>query len=335
MSTQTKHAKGVRFHKTGGPEVLHLEDVEVPAPGPHEVRLQVKAIGLNRVDSLFRMGYYSEQPVFPSMLGFEAAGIVESVGSEVTNLAPGEKISVLPAFSNAQYGTYGDLILVPAYAVQRHPPTLTPEQAAALWTSYLAAYGMIVDSAGLQPGQAVVFNAASSNMGLAISQTVNLLGGISIALTSSPSKKQALINAGANHVIVTSQKDIAAEVLAITNGKGANLILDAVGGKDFEQLIASAAERARILAYGALSMQPGVWPTLTVLFKMLTIQGYNMADLLMDPERQRAAIAFVTAGVEKGSLNPVVGPTLPLSEVVEAHRILDTNRHIGKIVLTA
>ena len=334
MSTTIKHAKGVRFHEAGGPEVLQLEEVSVPAPGLQEVRLQVKAIGLNRVDSMFRMGYFSEQPIFPSMLGFEAAGIVESVGEQVTGLAPGDVVSVVPAFSNHQYGTYGELIVVPAYAVRKHPKSLTLEQAAALWTSYIASYGMLVDGAGLKPGQAVVFNAASSNMGLAISQTVNLLGGIGIALTSSAQKKQALIAAGARHVIVTSEQDIVAEVLSITNGKGADVILDAVGGKDFEKLIAAAAERAQVFCYGALSTEPAVWPAVGVMLKMLIIRGYNMGDLLMDAEKQRSAIAFVEAGVEKGSLLPVVGPRIPLKDVVEAHRILEANRHIGKIVLT-
>ena len=334
MSTQTKKAKSVRFYQAGGPEVLKLEQVNIPAPGAREVRLQVKAIGLNRVDSMFRSGYYSEQPVFPSMLGFEAAGIIESVGEEVKDFVPGEAVSVVPAFSNHQYGTYGELILLPAYAIQKHPSNLSFEQAAALWTSYIAAYGMLVDSAHIQPGQAVLFNAASSNTGLAIVQMVNLSGAVSIALTSSASKKQALLNAGAQHVILTGEQDIAKEVLAITGGKGADLILDAVGGKHFEHLVAAAAERAQIFVYGALSFETAVWPAIPVLLKMLSVRGYNMGDLLMDNAKQQAAIAFVKAGVESGKLQPVVGPTFPLSDVADAHRSLEANQHTGKIVLT-
>jgi NADPH:quinone reductase-like Zn-dependent oxidoreductase len=334
MSTQTEQVKGVRFHQAGGPEVLKLEQVNIPAPGPQEVRLEVKAIGVNRVDSMFRSGYYSEQPIFPSLLGFEAAGIIESVGEEVKDFVPGEIVSVVPAFSNHQYGTYGELILVPAYAIQKHPSNLSYEQAAALWTSYIAAYGMLVDSANLQPGQAVLFNAASSNTGLAIVQMVNLLGGISIAITSSASKKQAILYTGAQHVIVTGEQDIAKEVLAITGGKGADLILDAVGGKHFEYLLAAAAERAQIFAYGALSLEPAVWPAVPVLLKMLSIRGYNVGDLLMDYAKQQAAIAFVKAGVESGKLQPVVGPKFPLSNAIEAHRTLEANQHTGKIILT-
>ncbi|MDB5283026.1 MAG: Alcohol dehydrogenase zinc-binding domain protein [Bacteroidota bacterium] len=334
MSTQTKQVKGIRFHQAGGPEVLKLEQVNIPAPGPQEVRLEVKAIGVNRVDSMFRSGHYSYQPIFPSMLGFEAAGIIEAVGEEVKGLVPGEVVSVLPAFSNHQYGTYGELVLLPAYAIQKHPSNLSFEQAAALWTSYIAAYGMLVDSADLQPGQVVLFNAASSNMGLAIVQTVNLLGGVSIALTSSASKKQTLLDAGAQHVIVTGEQDIAQEVLTITGGKGVDLILDVVGGKHFEHLVAGAAERAQIIVYGALSFEPAVWPAIPVLFKMLSIRGYNMGDLLMDYAKQQAAIAFVKTGVESGKLQPVVGPKFQLSDVADAHRSLEANQHTGKIVLT-
>jgi NADPH:quinone reductase-like Zn-dependent oxidoreductase len=327
-------AQGVRFHATGNPEVLQLEEVVVPAPGPQEVRIQVKAIGLNRIDSMFRKGFYSEQPIFPSMLGFEASGLVESVGEQVSGLAAGDVVSVVPAFSNHDYGTYGDWILVPAYAVQKHPENLTYEQAAALWTSYIAAYGMLVDSAGLRPGQTVLFNAASSNMGLAIGQMVNLLGGVSIAVTSSAEKKDALIAAGAKHIIVTSQQDIATEVLAITNGKGTDVILDAVGGRDFGNLIASAAARAQIFCYGALSTETAAWSSVPVLLKMLTIRGYNMGDLLMDAQKQHAAISFVTAGVKNNKLVPVVGPVLPLAEVVKAHGVLEANKHIGKIIMS-
>jgi NADPH:quinone reductase-like Zn-dependent oxidoreductase len=334
MSTQAKEVQGVRFHQAGGPEVLKLEQVNVPAPGPQEVRLEVKAIGLNRVDSMFRNGYYSEQPIFPSMLGFEASGIIESVGAEVKDFVPGDPVSVVPAFSNHQYGTYGELVLLPAYAIQKNPSNLSFDQAAALWTSYIAAYGMLVDSANLQPGQAVLFNAASSNTGLAIAQMINYLGGVSIALTSSASKKQVILDSGARHVIVTSEQDIAKEVLRITGGKGADIILDAVGGKHFEHLVAAAAERAQIFAYGALGFEPAVWPTVPVLLKMLSVKGYNMGDLLMDYTKQQAAIAFVRTGVESGKLLPVVGPKFALNDVTDAHRNLEANQHTGKIILT-
>ena len=328
----TKSAKVIRFHQVGGPDVLKLEHVEIPAPAPSEVRLRVKAIGVNRIDAVFRMGHF-EKPVFPSKIGFEAAGIVESIGADVKHVKVGDAVSVVPGFSNQHYGTYGDLILVPAYTLQKYPDTLSFEEAASLWTSYLAVYGMLVDRAQLKAGQFVVINAASSGAGLAAIQMTNLLGGVSIALTTSEAKKPALIKAGAQHVVVTGGGDFSAQVLALTGGKGANVILDAVGGAQFASLVAAAAERAKILAYGVLSYEPGTYPAAGVVFKMLTVEGYNMGDLLMDQPKAQAGIEFVKSGVQSGKLKPTVGKSFSFEEAAESHRYLDSNQQFGKIVL--
>ncbi len=330
----SKTAKGVRFRQAGGPDVLKVETVDVAAPAPHEVRLWVKSAGINRIDTVFRMGLFSEQPVFPSQIGFEAAGVIESVGSAVTDFKTGDKVSVVPAFSNRDYGTYGELILVPAYALQHYPDLLSFEEAASIWTSFIAAYGMLVGSARLQTGQSVLINAASSSAGLAAIQVTNLLGGISIALTTSAAKKEAILKAGAHHVIVTGEEDIPAVVKGITNRTGADVILDAVGGAQFEKLVASAAERARILAYGFLDKTPGLYPSFDVVMKMLSVTGYNMTDLMMDPAKSSAAIRFIQDGLASGKLKPVVAKSFSLEEVADAHRYLEANQQVGKVVLS-
>ncbi len=115
--------RAVRFHQTGGPEVLQIETIDVPPPDAGEVRIAVKALGLNRAESMFRLGQYLEQPIFPARLGYEAAGIVEAVGPGVTGLKPGDAVSTVPAFSQNQYGVYGDVAIVPAAAVAKHPPS--------------------------------------------------------------------------------------------------------------------------------------------------------------------------------------------------------------------
>src|SRR5436190_17293150 len=120
---ETAMARIVRFHQLGGPEVLKIEQVDVPPPGPGEVRIAVKALGLNRAESMFRLGQYLEQPKFPARLGYEAAGTIESVGPGVTDLKPGDAVSTIPAFSQNEYGVYGDLVNVPAAAVAKHPAT--------------------------------------------------------------------------------------------------------------------------------------------------------------------------------------------------------------------
>lgn len=329
-----KTAKGVRFHEVGGPEVLKVETVEIPAPAPHEVRLQVKAVGINRMDTVTRMGHLPVPPVFPAHLGFEASGVIESVGSDVTDFKAGDKVSVFPAFMPDDYGTYGELILIPAHAIQPLPEALSFEQAAAVWVTYLTAYGMLVDGAKLQPGQAVLINAASSSTGLAAIQTTNLLGGVSIALTTTSAKKEALLTAGAQHVIVTSEENIADRVLALTGGKGAEVILDAVGGSQFEQLVAAAAERAQLFAYGMLGVDSGAYPTFQVVMKMLTVRGFNSTDIVMDPVKSAAAVAFIQQGLQSGALKPVVGKSFPFEEVVKAHQFMEANGHVGKVVLS-
>jgi NADPH:quinone reductase-like Zn-dependent oxidoreductase len=180
----------------------------------------------------------------------------------------------------------------------------------------------------------VVINAASSSAGLAAIQITNSLGGISIALTSSPAKKEALVAAGAQHVIVTSEEDLPVKVQAITNGKSAEIILDAVGGAQFEKLVAAAAERAQFFAYGMLGAKAGVYPTFQVVMKMLTLKGYNMMDLLLDPAKSAAAITFIQQGLQAGVLRPVVGHSFPLAAVAEAHWFVEANGHVGKVLLS-
>lgn len=125
MSDLSKISKTVVFHETGKPEVLKIEQLEVPAPGPQEVRIQVKSIGINRADAMYRQGMYIENPVFPAKLGYEAAGIIEAVGSEVTNLSVGDVVNVIPGFSLHNYSSYGEYILMPSYAVHKYPDNLS------------------------------------------------------------------------------------------------------------------------------------------------------------------------------------------------------------------
>jgi NADPH:quinone reductase-like Zn-dependent oxidoreductase len=334
MSNHSKKARIVRFTQTGGPEVLTIETVEIPSPGPQEVRIQVKAIGLNRADTMYRRGFYDELPIFPAGLGYEAAGIVEAVGEAVKDVVEGDVVSVLPAFSLHQYATYGELIVVPAYTLQKHPSILSFEEAASVWTSFLTMYGMVADTAGLQPGQSVVITAASSSAGLAAIQVVNYLGGVSIAVTTTAKKRDALLRAGATHVIAVDEQDIAAQVLKLTDNKGADVILDPVAGPMLPRLVKAIAFKGKIFIYGALSQEPVQFPTLEVMQKMPVIYGYNAMDVLANPVKLQAAIRFITDGVTRGRLKPIVGKTFPFDKIVEATQFLEANTHTGKIVVT-
>ena len=334
MSNISKKARTVRFSKIGGPEVLTIETLDIPAPGPQEVRIQVKAIGLNRADAMYRQGIYDEFPIFPARLGYEAAGIIEAVGAEVTGVAVGDTVSVLPAFSLHQYATYGELIVVPAYTLQKHPPSLSFEEAAAVWTSFLTMYGMVANAANVQPGQYVVITAASSSAGLAAIQVVNYVGGIPIAVTTTGKKRDALTKAGAAHVIAADEQDLVSEILRITENKGSDVIVDPVGGPLLTRLIDAAAPKSKIYIYGALSQQSVVIPAMTLVRKTPAIYGYNATDVLLNPSKLGAAIQFIYEGLAKGKLKPVIGKTFPFDEIVEATKFLEANTHTGKIIIT-
>ena len=247
----------VRFHKTGGPQVLEIENIDLGAPGPDEVKIRVRALGLNRAESMFRSGAYLETPSFPARIGYEAAGDIEAIGSGVQGLSIGDAVSTIPAFSMNQYGVYGDTAIVPARAVAKHPNNLSWPEAAAIWMQYLTAYGAPVDLATIKAGDAVIVPAASSSVGLAAIQIVNLLGGVPIAATRTGAKRAELLKAGAKHVIATSEQDLVREVMTITSGHGATVTFDPVAGPALNDLAAASAEQGAVDKDRALFRQIG------------------------------------------------------------------------------
>jgi NADPH:quinone reductase-like Zn-dependent oxidoreductase len=327
-------ARVVRFHRIGGPEVLQIDTIDVPAPASGEVRIQVKALGLNRAESMYRSGKYLEDPKPPSKLGYEAAGVVESVGPDVTGLKAGDAVSTIPAFSQGQYGVYGDTCIVPASAVAKHPPSMSWVDASAIWMQYLTAHGALIDIANLSHGDVVLIPAASSSVGLAAIQIANLIGAVPIALTRTDDKRAELLRYGAAQVIATEKQDLVAEVMKKTEGRGARIVFDPVGGPTVAKLAAAMANRGILFQYGALSTQPTPLPLWDLLAKSMTIRGYVLFEITSDPARLNKGKQWVIDGLAAGKLKPVIAKTFPLAEIVEAHRYLESNQQIGKIVVT-
>ncbi len=186
-------SKVVTFNRTGGPEVLEIVDMEVPAPAAGEVQIRVQAIGLNRAEIMYRNGQYVIEPEFPARLGYEAAGVVQAVGENVEAFTTGDLVSVIPSFMFNEYGMYGELVNAPVHAVVKHPENLSFEEAAASWMMYVTAYGALVEYGNLQAGQNVVIRAASSSVGLAAIQIANMLGAKPIALTRTAEKETCFL----------------------------------------------------------------------------------------------------------------------------------------------
>ena len=326
--------KIVRFHETGGPEVLKLEELPLAEPGAGEVRLKVEAIGLNRAEVMYRQGQYLETPEFPSRIGYEAAGTVDAIGPGVDGLQVGERVSTIPSFPMGRYGVYGESAIVPDYAVARCPDTLSIFECTAIWMQYLTAFGALVEYGRLDRTATVLITAASSSVGLAAIQITKMVGATAIATTRGAGKKQFLLDAGADRVVVTDQEDLAEAVSGITSGKGADILFDPVAGPFLEQLANAAAPGATIFEYGALSMAPTSFPLFPALAKGLTVRGYTLFEIVKDPEKLARGKQFVYAGLESGALRPVIDRSFALDDISEAHRYMESSEQKGKIVVT-
>jgi NADPH:quinone reductase-like Zn-dependent oxidoreductase len=324
----------VRFHEIGGPEVLRIETIDVPAPGPGEIQIRVKALGLNRAEVLLRSGTYIETPTLPSGLGREAAGIVETVGEGVDGFAPGDAVSVIPPLSAVRWPAYAELATFPAQLVVKHPPSLSFEAAAAVWMQYLTAYGALIDIAKLRSEDFVVITAASSSVGLAAIQIARMVGATAIAVTRTSAKKHALLASGAAHVVASTEENLEARLQEIAGTQGVRIVLDPVGGPLFEPLTAAMSRGGILIEYGGMSPEPTPFPLFSVLTKSLTLRGYLVLEIIGDPARLEAAKAFIIDGLTSGALQPVIAKTFPFEQIVAAHRYLESNEQFGKIVVT-
>lgn len=332
MATET--VKIVRFHQVGSAEVLQLDELPIPEPGAGEVRLRVKAIGLNRAEVMFRQGKYLVAPKFPSKLGYEASGVVEAVGPGVDRAWLGKTVSTVPAFPADKYGVYGEVAIVPASALAEYPAHLSFEEGTSIWMQYLTAYGALVMHGKAAKGDFVLLTAASSSVGLAAIEIVKAENGVSIAATRTSRKKAQLLAAGADHVIATGEEDLAARVHEITAGKGARIIFDPIAGSGVETLAAAASPGGTIFEYGDLSGEPTPFPLFTALGKGLSVRGYTLFELVANPESFAKAKQYVFDHLAEGSFKPRLDKSFPLAKIVEAHRYMESNQQIGKIVVT-
>lgn len=324
----------VRFHRLGGPEVLQIEDLPSRLPGPEEVRIRVAALGLNRAETMFRSGSYLEPAVLPSRIGYEAAGVIDAIGDRVEGLQLGDAVAVVPAFSMSEYGVYGEEAVVPARAVVKTPPDLSPVEAAAVWMAYLTAYGALIDIGELGPDDFVLIPAASSSVGLAAIQIARMMGAMPIATTRTEAKKQALLEHGAAAVIVTEEEDLAEEVRRLTNNRGVRIVFDPVAGPYVENLASITEPGGILFLYGVLSLKATPLPLFKALANALTFRGYTLFEISLDDERLARGVNIILKGLAHGMLRPVIARTFPLDQIVEAHEYLESNEQFGKIIVT-
>jgi NADPH:quinone reductase-like Zn-dependent oxidoreductase len=324
----------VRFHELGGPEVLQLESIANPEPGPGEVRLRVQAIGLNRAEALFRRGEYTQKPELPSRIGYDAVGVVDAIGPEVDGLQVGARVATVPAFLMSRHGVYGDSAVVPAHAVVPWPMGLEAEQAAGLWTAWMTVWGGLVKDGEMRSGNWVLLTAAASSVGLAAIQTARAEGAKTIATTRKASKREALLRAGADHVVVTDQEDVVARVLEITWGHGVDVLFDAIAGPGLETLAQAMAMRGRVVLYGYLGGLAAPLPMVPMLRKALTVRAHSIFHTTGNAAVLAAAREYIVSGVARGAFRPAIDRVFSLDDIVAAHQYLEGNEQVGKVVVT-
>jgi NADPH2:quinone reductase len=319
----------VRVDAFGPPEVLQLVEMEPPALGPGEIRLAVRASGVNRADILQRTGKYHgvQAPVFP---GREAAGVVTEVAAGVSGIAMGERAVAF----GVRPGGYATEVVAPAASAVALPPGVSFEQGACLPTSWLSAWYTLVRLAQVKAGETALVQGAASAVGHAAVQIARWRGARVLATAGSREKLDWLRGLGADDGIDYSREDVSQRVKAITGGKGVEVVLDAVGGRAFRSSLESLAYRGRCVSMANVTTEDSVVNTRDFYPKNATIFGFQLPFLIArDGYDPRPDLAELLRLVAAGELRVHVDRTFPLADAAAAHRHLEERRNRGNVVL--
>jgi NADPH:quinone reductase-like Zn-dependent oxidoreductase len=340
--------RAVVITRHGPPEVLRVEERPDPAVGRGEVRIAVRAAGINFADTMARTGVYPDAPPLPSIVGYEVAGEVESVGEGVGDHAIGDKV-----IAGTKFGGYAELVTVPAGQAFPLPERLSFEQGAAVPVNYGTAHAALVIMGGLRSGDRALIHAAAGGVGIAATQIAKAAGG-EVFGTASPGKHDAIREQGVDHAIDYRGLDFAAEVMRITGGEGVDVIIDAIGPSSFRKDYAILRPGGRLIMYGASEIQTGErrdiraalagvlrmpmttmpwWKSLSMMNENKGVFGLNMLHWWNREGSLDRLIEPLVAGLADGTLSPVVAETFPFERAADAHRFIAERRNVGKVVL--
>lgn len=325
----TQTVKAIRIERNGGPEVLQWASVELPAPQEKEVTIRQKAVGLNFIDIYFRNGLYSNP--LPHGLGFEASGIVEAVGSGVTNLKVGDRV----AYGQSPLGAYAEARNVPADRVVRIPDGVTFEQAAAMMLKGLTCWYLLRQTYRVHEGQTILFHAAAGGVGLYACQWARALGVKLIGTVSSPEKAALAKENGAWEVIDYSHEDVVQRVLELTNGQKVPVVYDGVGKDTWERSLDCLQPRGLMVSFGNAS-GPVTGVNLATLASKgsLYVTRPVLGAYVPTQETMQDAADEMFELVLQGKIKPLIGQRFPLDQVARAHEELAGRRTTGSTVLT-
>lgn len=320
--------KTAYIEQTGGPEVIQWREEHLPPPGRGEVRMRHLAVGLNYIDTYHRSGLY---PIdLPGKLGSEAAGVVEAVGEDVTDVMVGDRVGV---FGPAR-GAYATARNVAADLLVPLPDHVDDPTAAAILLKGATTAFLIEDCAKVQPGWTVLVHAAAGGVGHLTVGWLKAIGATVIATVGTEAKAEKARAAGADHVILNRQEDVAARVREITGGAGVPVVLDGVGKATWDASLNSTARRGLVVSFGnASGAVDGVNLGILAAKGSLFVTRPTLFDYAVTPQEKRILIARVFAMLEKGAITPEIGQTFALTDAAEAHRAIEAGETVGSTVL--
>lgn len=320
--------KAIRIHELGGPEVLRLEDVETPTPKEGEVLIKVAAAGVNYADLAQRQGTYLTRTRTPLIMGAEVAGTIAALGSGITSPAVGTRVV---AFGN---GGYAEYTVASANTVIPIPDNLAFPQAAAFPVQGLTAYQLLRESAHIGSGESVLVHAAAGGVGTLAIQLAKLMGAGTVIGTASNATKLDLVRSlGADTTINYTESNWVEQVKNATGGRGADIILEMVGGDIAEKSLQCLAPFGRMVVFGAASGQVTQFSGIQLMYKNQSIIGYWLTAWLSRPDRIAVAAQELMQYLAQGKLKIIVDHTFPLAQAAEAHRAIAARTTTGKVVL--
>lgn len=320
--------RAIRVDQFGDPDVLRVVNVADPVAAAGEVVVRLRAAGVNPVEAYVRSGKYARLPELPYTPGSDGAGVVESLGTGVTTMAPGARVYV--AALGQRFGTYAERMACPAHMVHPLPDAVSFGQGAALGTPAATAYRALVIRAGAKPGETVLIHGASGAVGIAAVQLARGLGLRVIGTAGSEPGRQAVLAAGANAALNHHEEGYAAGIPALTDGRGVDIILEALASVNLDRDLGLLAPKGRVVVIGSRG-RIEIDPRQTMAKESAILGTLLWAAT---PEEYRQTHDALAAALSAGTLRPVVGREFPLDHAAEAHMAIMQDRAVGKIVLT-
>lgn len=336
--------RAIWIPKPGPPDVLEVRETPDPTPAAGQVRVRVRAAGLNFAEVMARQGLYPDAPKVPCVVGYEAAGVVDALGEGVTAPAVGTRVMAL-----SRFGAHSDTLVVPAGQALPIPDDLGFEEAAAIPVNYLTAYHMLFRVGNLRPRGKVLIHMAAGGVGIAALQLCRTVPDVVTFGTASAGKHDILREEGCTHPIDYRSLDYAAEVRRLTGGRGVDLILDALGGKDWKKGIDLLGPAGLLIAFGFANMASGeqrslfnvarqalgvpLFTPLSLMDRNRGVAGVNIGHLWGEMEMLQEEMSAILDMYRRGVIKPRVSDVVPFDRAADAHRIIQERRNVGKVVL--